>query len=337
VAAGLAFAGIVHAQQHQLGGGVRRHVACSTTLTLDAVGFYGGLAVGRSGDVFVSEPNAGCVIRVDSAGVGHMAVGGGRGSAACPACGVHLVQPTDVEAADDGTLYVLDRGNGQLVAVKPDGTTTVVAGDLRAGPILRAFTRDAGGRLYATDLDHVYRLDPAGRVVVAGGGGGDVGPGAPATGVRLSGVTALAAAPDGTLYLAQERFFRVLRVDPAGTMTVVAGTGLDGDTGDGGPATKANLDPSGVAADEAGNLYIGVQFAHRVRRVDRAGQIATFAGRGSLTYLRDGDGGPALQAGLGYPTDLAFRDGALYILDDVAQPRVRKVDRAGIITTVAGR
>jgi hypothetical protein len=150
-------------------------------------------------------------------------------------------------------------------------------------------------------------------------------------------VTALAAAPDGTLYLAQERFFRVLRVDPAGTMTVVAGTGLDGDTGDGGPATKANLDPSGVAADEAGNLYIGVQFAHRVRRVDRAGQIATFAGRGSLTYLRDGDGGPALQAGLGYPTDLAFRDGALYILDDVAQPRVRKVDRAGIITTVAGR
>jgi len=340
VAAALVFAGIVHAQQHQNENRLRPRAACSTTLIGDVIGLEGALAVSPSGDLFVAETRAGCIIRIDSAGVGHFAVGGARRSATCPACGVRLTRPLGVAVGPDGTVYVLDQDDYRLLAVRPDGTeSTLLGGPGARLTFRRAFARDAAGNLFVADSEGVSRLDPAGTVVgVAGGGGADVGAGAPATSVRLREISAIAAGPGGVVYLAEGPRNRVLRLDPAGTIAVVAGTGLDGDTGDGGPATKANVEPSGVAADDAGNLYIASQFAHRVRRVDAAGQITTFAGRGAVTYGgATGDGGPATQAGLNYPTAVAFHDGNLYILDTTARPSVRRVDRAGIITTVVAR
>ena len=80
---------------------------------------------------------------------------------------------------------------------------------------------------------------------------------------------------------------------------------------------------------------VGVLDRHRVRRVDKAGTITNFAGQaGTLAYGSGyGDGRPAAEALLRFPTDMAWRDGNLYILDGY---RVRKVDRSGIMTTVAG-
>ena len=110
---------------------------------------------------------------------------------------------------------------------------------------------------------------------------------------------------------------------------------FEGDNGDGGPATKANLVPAGIAADDAGNAYISVQYGHKIRRVDAGGTITTFAGRGTSAFVGGlGDGGPATQAGFGYPTDLTFHDGSLYIVDEGTRPRIRRIDPAGIITTV---
>jgi len=334
LAAALAFAAIVHAQGHANDNPPRAE--CSPTITGDNLGYAGSLAIGPTGDIFVLETAAACVIRVDVAGVGHMAVGGGRRSDACPACGVQLRRPNEVEVGQDGTVFLLEPWNYRVLAVAPDGATRTVIGGPNSGSYLTAFTRGRDGRLYVLDSDRVLRLDPTGPVVVAGGGGGDVGSGSPATSVRLSDVTGLAAGPGGVLYLIQERRYRVLRVDPAGTISVFAGSGVEGDTGDGGPAVKANIVPKGLAADDAGNVYISVRFGHKIRRVDTAGNITTFAGRGVMAFGDIGDGGPAAQAGFVFPTDLAFHDGSLYILDESTRPRVRKVDKAGIITTVAG-
>jgi sugar lactone lactonase YvrE len=338
IAVGFAFAGIVHAQTEANDGGLEPDATCSTTLNGAVIGTEGTLAVAPSGDLFVPEPNAGCVIRIDPAGVGHFAIGGGRRSATCPACGVRLTRPRDVGVGPDGTVYVLDEADSRILAVKPDGTTTTLAGgEQDRYAYRRAITVDSAGRLYFAERRVVYRLDPSGLVPVAGGGGADVGTGAPATSVKLEGVSALAAGPGGTLYIAEESRNRVLRLDQAGTISLFAGTGVNGDNGDGGPATKANIEPEGIAADDAGNVYIAAQFAHRVRRVDPAGQITTFAGRGALTYGQEnGDGGPAAQAALTYPTGLAVRDGSLYIFDTYSRSTIRKVDQAGIITTVAG-
>jgi sugar lactone lactonase YvrE len=340
LAVGFAFAGIVHAQEYQNDGQIRPRTGCVAGLDSNTLGLEGALAVAPSGDLFVAEARAGCVIRIDAAGIGHLAVGGGRRSAECPACGVRLARPLAVAVAPDSTVYVLDLADFQVLAVRPDGTTSILAG----GGVGRvdyplAITVDPAGRLYVAGSTGVYRFDPSGPVLVAGGGGGDVGAGAPATSVRLERVSAMAAGPGGVLYLAESARHRVLRVDPAGTITVFAGTGVDGDSGDGGPADKANIDPSAVAADDAGNVYIAAQFAHRVRRVDPAGVITNFAGRGPTAYSRDrGDGGPAAQAALRYPTALAFRAGHLFIFETSGLPAIRRVGATGIITTVvAGR
>lgn len=335
-----AFAGIVHAQEFQNDGQIRPRTGCVPALDSNTLGLEGSLSVGPSGDLFVAESRAGCVIRIDSAGVGHLAVGGGRRSAECPACGVRLARPLSVAVGPDGTVYVVDLADYQLLAVKPDGTTSTLSGD-RAGPLRypQVITMDSAGRLYAYDATGVYRFDQSGPVLVAGGGGADVGAGAPATSVRLERISSVAAGPGGVLYLAEESRHRVLRVDAAGTISVLAGTGVDGDSGDGGPANQATIDPTAVAADDAGNVYIATQFGHRVRRIDPAGVITNFAGRGPTGYSRErGDGGPAAQAALRYPTALAFRDGNLYIFETSGSPAIRKVDATGIIrTVVAGR
>jgi len=85
----------------------------------------------------------------------------------------------------------------------------------------------------------------------------------------------------GNLYIADRWNYRVRRVDPAGVITTVAGTGALGYGGDSGPATSAHLaDPTGVTVDAAGNLYIADTDNHRVRSVDPAGVITTVAGTG---------------------------------------------------------
>ena len=118
------------------------------------------------------------------------------------------------------------------------------------------------------------------------------------------------------------------------TIDTVAGTWGRGFSGDGGPAVRADLNyPHGVAADGADNLYIADSYNNRIRKVDAAGTITTIAGTGEYGF--SGDGGLAVQARLDNPQGLAL-DGAgnLYFTDGY---RIRKVDTAGIITTVAGK
>ena len=141
----------------------------------------------------------------------------------------------------------------------------------------------------------------------------------------------------GDVYVAETRGHRVSRIDAAGAISVVAGTGVQGFGGDGGLATAALLDsPTGIALDAGGNLYIADSHNHRVRRVDASsGLISTFAGSGTIGSA--GDGGPALAASLDLPTALAIdRDGNLYIAD-ARSHRVRRVDASsGLMSTVVG-
>lgn len=122
-----------------------------------------------------------------------------------------------------------------------------------------------------------------------------------------------------------------------GLVTTVAGTGSPGYSGDGGPATKAQLGgPGSLAIDTAGNIFFGDPYNHRVRMVSAAtGIITTVAGSGS--EFDSGDGGPALNAGIAFVEGVTLdAEGDLYFTN--AADRVRKVTaRTGIITTVAGQ
>lgn len=135
-----------------------------------------------------------------------------------------------------------------------------------------------------------------------------------------------------TLYLGDGRTRRADALPQV--ITTVAGTGQPGFTGDGGPARSARVSPHDVAVAPDGSLFLAEASSHRIRRIDPAGIIHTFAGNG--TTGTDGDGGPATAAQLGAPFGVALGlDGSLYIADSQFH-RVRKVTPDGIIHTIAG-
>ena len=122
-------------------------------------------------------------------------------------------------------------------------------------------------------------------------------------------------------------------ITPSGIVTTVAGSGEDGYSGDGGPAVQAELSwPYALAVDRSRNLYVADFMYGVIRKIDSAGTITTFAGSGPEGS--SGDGGPAIRATLDGPSGLALdRKGNLYVTEGL---RIRRIDSAGIITTVAG-
>jgi gliding motility-associated-like protein len=125
------------------------------------------------------------------------------------------------------------------------------------------------------------------------------------------------------------------RFSMAQIITTYAGTGTNGYSGDGGPATAAQLyDPYDVVADNAGNLYIADMMNNRIRKVNSAGVITTYAGTGTLGY--SGDGGLAVNANLYHPLYMCLdQAGNLYFTDQNADV-IRKISSAGVITTITG-
>jgi NHL repeat-containing protein len=270
----------------------------------------------------------------DIAGDGTAGFGGDGG----PANLAQLNFPQGVDVDQHGNVAVGDIFNGRVRIVDRGGfiLTRAAGFDL---PMDVAFEPD--GSILVADLGQhvVRRIAPGGSSVttVAGSAGnrGYSGDGGPATGAQLNSPRAVAVLPGGGFLISDGANHRVRRVAPDGTITTVAGTDSGGFSGDGGPATRAQLlEPFGVAVHPDGGYVIADGSNLRVRRVSRDGTIGTIAGTGSNVF--SGDGGPATGAGISYPTDVAVApDGSIAVVDSSAN-RVRVIDPSGRISTVAG-
>ena len=296
----------------------------------------------KTGTEYIITTIAGTGEEGDEDGDGDIGDGG-------PATAAQLNGPRGVAVGDDDYIYVADTGNNRIRQIGPDGVITTIAGSEDGGDgsamsaqlsVPRGVAVDADDNLYIADTgnNQIHKLDDEGIVTVAGAGG--LGDGGPATNARLLDPTGLAIDVDGTIYITDSGNNRVRKVDVEGTITTLAGTGEEGEGGDGGPATEAQLYyPLGVVIDSEGNVYISDTFNNRIRKVDSEGIITTFAGtgeRGRFEADEIGDGGPATEGKLRGPTGLAFdAEGSLYITD-FGNRRIRKVDTKGIITTFAG-
>ncbi len=201
-----------------------------------------------------------------------------------------------------------------------------------------ALAVDAAGNVYVLDKadNRVRRIGAAGTISTYAGTGvpGYSGDRGKATAARIHSAEAIAVDSLGNLYIADTGNSRVRRVTLDGIVNTIAGTGSQGSSGDGGPATAAKLDPIALTLDTKGNLYISDLAGFRIRKVDTAGIITTIAGNGTPGY--SGDNGPALSAQLGLVTDVAVDAAGNVYLADLTNERVRKVDAAGMITTIAG-
>lgn len=167
---------------------------------------------------------------------------------------------------------------------------------------------------------------------LSGAYGGD---GGQATAALLYYPGGLAYDAVGNLYVADSRNHRIRKIDGTGAISTFAGTGVSGYSGDGGPASAAELGyPESICIDGSGNLYMADKWEAVVRRIDAPGIITTVAGTG--TYGFGGDGGAATAALLDNPTYVAADGGGNIYICDWINSRVRKVNAAGIITTIAG-
>src|SRR3990172_5145345 len=174
---------------------------------------------------------------------------------------------------------------------------------------------------------------------IAGPGtGGFSGDGAAATSAQLNAPYGVAVDGVGNVFIADANNHRVRRIDAVtGFIGTIAGTGINGFSGDGGAATSAQLNsPLGVAVDGVGNVFIADSSNHRVRRVDAVtGFISTFAGTGTFGF--SGDSAAATSAQLYYPWGGAVDGGGNVFIGDSFNHRVRRVDAGtGFISTLAG-
>lgn len=173
---------------------------------------------------------------------------------------------------------------------------------------------------------------------VGNGAQGYAGDGGPAAAAALNNPFDIAFDVAGNMVFSDTLNHVIRQVDAhTQIITTIAGTGARGFSGDGGPATKAQLnEPYGVVVDRAGNIFFADRLNGRVRKIDANGTISTLAGDGGGKY--HGDGGNAAKSGLAEPNGLAFNaDQTSLFIADVADHRVRAVDlRSGLISTFAG-
>jgi CSLREA domain-containing protein len=204
---------------------------------------------------------------------------------------------------------------------------------------------DGAGDLFIADTSHnvVREVRPNGIITTVAGNGtqGYSGDGGPATAAKLSGPFGVSVDATGDLFIADNGNARIREVTSAGIITTVAGNGLRGFSGDGGPATAAKLETAvAVAVDGQGDLFIADSFNNRIREVTPAGIIITFAGSGPgggpFFGSYSGDGGPATAATLDDPSGVAVDANSDLFIADTRNNCIREVTPNGIITTVAG-
>ena len=176
----------------------------------------------------------------------------------------------------------------------------------------------------------------ASTIAGTGGSPGWSGDGGPALSAQFTNPTRVAVDAAGNLFIADYTNYSVRRVDKvSGNVSTVAGNGSLGFAGDGGKAAGSQLSTIlDIAVDAAGNVYIADSLNGRVRKVDTSGNISTFAGNGTRGY--SGDGGAATSATLYFPAGLAVDSNGNVYIADYGNATVRKVNSAGVISTVAG-
>jgi uncharacterized protein (TIGR03437 family) len=308
------------------------------------------VAIDAVGNLYIA--GSGRIRKVSAGGTITTVAGNGSGYSGDggPATSAELDAPQGVATDSAGNLYIADTFNYRVRKVSSGGTISTVAGVGTAGylgdhgPAISAYLSsiydvavDKAGNLYISESNRIRKVTAAGIITTVAGNEsyGYSGDGGPATSAQLNIPQGLAVDSSGALYFVDLRNSVVRKVSPAETISTVAGTGTPGYSGDGGPATSAQLyEPDGVGVDSKGNLYILDRYNSRIRKVTSDGIITTVAGNG--TFGLSGDGGPATMAQIRSPFAIAVdAPGNLYIAETSSVRKVSADD--GIIRTIAGK
>ncbi len=310
--------------------------------------------VNSAGNIYIAVKNY--VREVDVNNIIHTVAGNGSGGFngdGILAAKSQLYEPRTVKVDDSNNVYLIDAGDYRVRKILPDGKIITVAGNgLNSGLIgdsglatnatlgyILALAKDKKGNLYIADdaNQSIRKVDGSGIITTIAGGNGATGfsgDGGAATLAQLSYPDGLAIDDTGNIYIADKNNQRIRKIDVNGIITTIAGNGTRGFSGDGGSAIAAELNyPDGLAIDNVGNILIADNVNNRVRKIDNNGIITTVAGNGTSAF--NGDGGSATAAGL-TAIDVAADSSGNILIADRGNDRIRKVDKNGIISTIAG-
>ncbi len=294
-----------------------------------------GVSVDASGNIYIADTGNSVIRKVDStgkittiAGIGLGKYNGDNQASTSAA----LYDPYRVVADRFGNFYIADFYNNRIRKVDTLGKITTVAGTGAQGyngdgipattaqlSLPAAVAVDASGNIYIADSgnNRIRKVNTSGTLItIAGMGfGGPLGDGGPAALAQVNQPEGIALDSFGNIYIADYGNSRIRKIDISGTITTIAGTGSINYSGDGGPATAASLyQPTGIAVDRAGYVYIADNQNNRIREIDTSGTITTIAGPGTAGFSETA--GATFYAPLFFPEDVAVDTaGHVYVAD----------------------
>ncbi len=269
---------------------------------------------------------------------GHLGDGGLAANAS-------LLRPTVIARDAENNLYsVSPSGNGWVIRkIDSKGNISLFAGNSKVGLsgdngpavdasfyAIRDIALDREGNVYVADAANPFirKIDNKGVIRKF----------AEDSWKKLDGEihpNGLTFDPEGNLFVSDSGSSKIWKIDVHGNVVHVAGTGDFEDFGDGGSALKAGIrSPGGLVFSPSGELYIAEERTHRIRKITKDGTIILVAGSGTAGF--NGDGGPAVDAQLNNPCRMVFDAKGNLFFTDRMNDKIRKIDRNGIITTVAG-
>jgi len=281
------------------GNGIQGSTGDGGNATLAEINFPQGLAIDATGNIYFSERPGHKIRKITTSGIISTIAGIGTpgfSGDGFSAMSAQLNYPAGIAVDNSGNIYIADASNNRIRKINTSGIISTIAG--------------------------------TGVIGYSGDGG-------LATAAQISQPHGVAVDNSGNVYIADNGNHCIRMINTSGTITTIAGTGVAGYTGDGGPAASAELNsPTDISIDATGNIFIADWGNHSIRKISVTNTITTVAGTGTAGY--SGDGGNAISAQLKAPYGLMVdASGNLYI-SDAGNARLRKVNSSGIINTIAG-
>jgi sugar lactone lactonase YvrE len=323
-------------------------------------GWPTGVAVDAQGNIFVSELSNNAIRKIDPSGnvttiagdgkTGFVDGPGGRNGTA------EFNIPNGIAIDAQGNLFVADTGNNAIRKIDSSGVVTTLAGNGTAGDLdgtggqlgtaefnlPYGVAVDAQGNVFVADQanNRIRKIDPSGNVTTLTGNGTAGffdGTGGPTGTAEFNGPSGVAVDAQGSVLVGDSNNLRIRKVDPAGDVITVAGNGDHGyRDGTGGANGTAEFDnPTGVAVDAQGNVFVADWMNNRIRKIDPLGNVTTLAGNGLEGYA-DGTGGANGTAEFKSPFGVAVDARGHVFVADSGNNRIREIDQSGNVTTLAG-
>ena len=333
------------------GGTIRKITPAGVVTTLAGTEDWSpgeSVAVDASGNVFACGDSS--ILKITPAGIVTTLAGTANspGSADGTGADARFKDPKGVTVDGAGNVFVADSGNHTIRKITPAGVVTTLAGTANSSGsadgtgVNAQFNNptgvavDGSGNAFVADSDNntIRKITPAGVVTTLAGTAASRGR-TDGTGADARFYSPAGVAVDGTgnVFVADSEYFTIRKITPAGVVTTLAGTARAIGSPDGtGPAARFNT-PKGLAADEAGNVFVADSGNNKIRMITPAGVVTTLAGAAGTPGSADGTGSAAR---FNSPTGVAVdKDGNVFAAD-TGNNTIRKITPAGVVTTLAG-